>query len=154
MTRVVDLSTYLEAPPEKVWSAVKKPSTFAYVTKGLMDAAVLTGSSLEGMPDEDWAQAGRKIELKLKALSAIPLWRHTIEIQSVDEQNRTIQTSERGGAVKSWRHRITVEPEGTGSRYRDRVEIEAGVATPAVHALALMLYRYRQARWRELARTL
>jgi hypothetical protein len=39
--------------------------------------------------------------------------------------------------------------EGT-THYTDQVEIQAGLLTPLVWALASIFYRYRQFRWRRL----
>ena len=130
-----------------MWAAVKKPSTFEYITKGLI------GFTVEGAPDDTWAEPGRTIELRLRAFNLLPSWKHTIKIESIDEEQRVIQTREHGGPVKRWSHRITVEGEGSGTRYRDYVEIDAGAATGIVWAFAQGLYRYRQARWQRLLRT-
>ena len=55
----------------------------------------------------------------------------------------------------AWSHRITVDDEGWGStRYLDEIEIAAGVLTPFVWVYAQLFYRYRQWRWRRLARRL
>ncbi len=55
----------------------------------------------------------------------------------------------------AWRHRIAVDDEGWGStRYLDEIEIAAGVATPFVWVYTQLFYRYRQRRWRRLARRL
>lgn len=128
-----------------VWVAVKKTSTFEYITKGL------AGFTVEGIPDDTWAEEGRKIELRLKVANRIPVWHHTIEITTVDESRRLIQTHEHGGPVKSWNHTISVVEEGAGSRYRDSVAIDAWPVTPVVWSFARGLYAYRQMRWRALA---
>jgi hypothetical protein len=57
--------------------------------------------------------------------------------------------------VRDWRHRITVDGEGWGStRYMDEIEVRAGALTPLVWLYANLFYRYRQMRWRRLARKL
>jgi ligand-binding SRPBCC domain-containing protein len=143
----IDLSTYLDAPPQAVWSAVKRSSTFEHITPGL------PGFSVDGVPGETWAEEGATIGLRLRAFNRSLAWHHTINIVTVDEDRRLIQTQEHGGPVKRWNHTITVDEEGSGSRYRDHVEIDAGAATPAVWTFAQGLYRYRQNRLRQLART-
>ena len=148
MARLIDLSTYLDASPDAVWAAVKQPETFEYITKGLV------GATVQGVPEGPWAEEGRTLELRLRILKVLPSWQHTIDIETVDEDRRLIQTREHGGPVKRWDHCITIDPEGDGTRYRDYVEIDAGAATTAVWSFAQGLYRYRQARWRRLAPTL
>ena len=63
--------------------------------------------------------------------------------------------SSTSGPVKTWNHTLTFTPIDSGAcRYSDRVEIAAGPMTPLVAAFAALIYRYRQARWRRLARIL
>lgn len=146
--RVVDRSTHLDAPPDKVWDAVKQPSTFEEVTRGLMGFSLLAGELPEHF------EPGETFELRMKMVGVLPLGRHTIHVESVDDTTRTIQTRERSALIDRWDHRITVEPDGNGTLYRDYVEIEAGPKTAAVWAFAQGLYRYRHRRWKGLARTL
>ena len=148
MAMLIDLSTYLDATPDAVWDAVKKPETFEYITRGMV------GATVQGVPEGPWAEEGRRLELRLRILNVLPSWQHTIDIETVDEERHLIQTREHGGPVKRWDHCISIVPEADGTRYRDHVEIEAGAATPVVWSFAQGLYRYRQARWRRLAPTL
>ncbi len=65
----------------------------------------------------------------------------------------TARTEEHGGPVSVWRHHITVEPAGpASSRYTDEVEVGAGRLTGLVGGLASGFLRWRQHRWRQLAR--
>jgi hypothetical protein len=85
----------------------------------------------------------------------VPAWRHEIHIARVDDASREIQTAEHGGSIKQWRHRITVDERGPyRSQYTDEIDIRAGALTPFVWAYAQLFYRYRQMRWRRLARAL
>ena len=55
--------------------------------------------------------------------------------------------------MRRWRHGIRVEQLSEKScRYTD--EIEAGRMTPAIRLFVTLFYRYRQTRWRGLARVL
>jgi hypothetical protein len=95
------------------------------------------------------------VRVKLLFFSFIPAWVHEIEIVRLDDTDREILTSEHGGSVKKWNHRITIDEHGPWrSRYTDEIDIGAGVMTPLVWAYAELFYRYRQWRWRRLARSL
>jgi hypothetical protein len=103
----------------------------------------------------DRLHEGDVIRVRLLFFHVLPGWVHEIRILRVDDAARRIETSEAGGAVKTWNHLIAVESDGAGrSRYSDEIEIEAGPLTRAVAAYAQLFYRYRQRRWRKLARTL
>ncbi len=60
----------------------------------------------------------------------------------MDDARRELLSRERGGFVRSWEHRIGIEPEGPHRcRYTDEVSIEAGIFTTAVWAFAHLFYR-------------
>ena len=93
--------------------------------------------------------------MQLLFFDRIPAWWHEIRIVRLDDTEREIVTAEHGGSVKRWDHRITVDERGPWrSHYTDEIEIGAGPLTPFVWAYAHLFYRYRQWRWRRLARTL
>jgi hypothetical protein len=143
---VARVSTSLDAAPSFVWEAVKRLDTFRYVTRGVL------GFRVAGDPGE--LRKGMVVRGRLLFFHAIPAWMHEIRVLEVDESRMEILTSEGGGPVSNWGHRITVAPAGGRTRYTDEIEIDAGAITPLVWAYAHVFYRYRQARWRRLARTL
>jgi carbon monoxide dehydrogenase subunit G len=144
----VRVSTDLAAPPERVWEAVKKIDTLRYITRGLLGFR-----RLGAVPDA--LREGDVIRVRLMFFHVLPGWSHEIRIVRLDEEMRRIETSEAGGAVKTWKHMIAVEPAGAeATRYSDEIEIDAGPLTALVAGYARLFYRYRQRRWRKLARTL
>jgi len=146
MTTRVTVSTSLDAPPDAVWAAIKRPATIVRITPG---PALIDTRSL---PEE--LHEGQTMNLRLRPVPALPAWRHHIAIRRVDDDGRVLQTQEHGGVVRQWDHTITVEPRGSGSRYTDSVIIDAGVFTPAVRTFAQGLYRARQRNLRRLGASL
>jgi ligand-binding SRPBCC domain-containing protein len=145
---IVRLGTALAAPPERVWETVQKVDTLRYITRGLLGFRPLS-------PVHDGLAEGDVIRIRLLFFHVLPAWKHEIRIVRVDEEARRIETAEHGGAVKTWNHRISVDPTGGGNTYyTDRIEVDAGLLTPLIWAYAQLFYRYRQRRWRKLARTL
>jgi ligand-binding SRPBCC domain-containing protein len=145
---LVRVSTRLAAPSDLVWDTVKRTDTLRYVTRGLL------GFSAKGDVPERWGE-GDAYQLRLLFFGVVPAWRHEIRVVRMDDAAHEVRTEEHGGPVRGWRHRITVDDEGWGStRYMDEVEVDAGVPTPFVWAYAQVFYRYRQWRWRRLARRL
>ncbi|MGH2978781.1 MAG: hypothetical protein ACRDLQ_03985 [Solirubrobacterales bacterium] len=142
------VSTRLSAPADVVWDTVKRTDTLRYVTRGLL------GFRIDGETPERLTE-GETYSMRLLFFGVLPAWRHEIHVARLDEAAHEIRTEERGGPVRSWRHRIAVDGEGWGStRYLDEIEIAAGALTPFVWAYAQLFYRYRQMRWRRLARRL
>lgn len=144
--RTVHVETILPTSADRVWSAMLSPATFLYVCKGLFGFPSLAGRT-------EWLRVGERGTGWLFAFHVIPAYRHTIEIVEVDQDAGTIKTHEHGGVLKAWDHTLRVEPLGKQScRYSDTVDIDAGVLTGAVVAVANGIYRYRQRRWRKLVR--
>lgn len=142
------VETDLPSSAEAVWSALLKRDTFLAITRGML--------GFRGT--DEWPETfeeGLVIETRLVFFHLIPAWRHTLRIVRVDEETLTLASEEKGGPISRWNHRIFAE-EGSEQRchYRDEIDIEAGILTPAIWAFAQVFYRYRQRRWRHLARTL
>jgi hypothetical protein len=145
---LVRVSTRLPVPADLAWDTVKRTDTLRYVTRGLL------GFRPEGEIPERLAE-GETYRMRLLFFGVLPAWRHEIRVVRVDDAGHEIRTEERGGPVRDWRHRITVDAEGWGSaRYMDEIQIAAGPLTPVVWLYAQLFYRYRQMRWRRLARRL
>ena len=141
-------TTVLEAPAGSVWGALQRPETFAHVA-----GAWLRWPAAERC-DRPW-QVGDKMTDWVLLFRVLPFSRHTIEVITINDETMTMLTDEGGGAVRTWRHTITVEPIDEGScHYTDRVDIEAGWLTSAVASFARRFYRYRQRRWQRLAKLL
>ena len=143
--RTVRRTCTLDAPAEVVWRALRSPATLLHVA-----APVLRMPALEGRR-RPWQQ-GESVSTRLLLLGVLPLSRHTVRIDVLDDAAMTARTEEHGGPVAVWRHRLAVEPTGpTSCRYTDEVEIGAGRLTGPVWALAGGFFRWRQHRWRRLA---
>lgn len=145
---VVESSTELLAPADRVWSQVKRPATLRDVSRGLLGLRVPGG-----LPDR--FTRGESLRVRPMLFHLVPLWSHHLQMIRVDDRELVAETREHGGPIRRWDHRIEVEQSlGPRSRYTDRVEIEAGVLTPLVWTFAKLLLAYRRTRWRQLARGL
>jgi len=142
------IETYLPSSAEKVWEALLRRDTFLYVTSGMLGFR-----GRERWPDV--FHQGMEIETRLVFWHLIPGWKHTLRIVWVDKESKELVSEESGGPVQKWNHGIRLEREAAQKcNYTDEVEIEAGPLTAVIWAFAQVFYRYRQMRWRRLARTL
>lgn len=145
---IVDLDTELAAPAHAVWRAVKTPRAFRTVTRG-----VLTMPAIKHREDE-WRE-GETVAGWVFLFGVIPFSRHTLHVWRIDDSAMTFSSRESGGLLRRWNHDIVVVATGDSRcNYRDRIDIDAGIFTPAVVRYARWFYRTRQRRWRELAMTL
>ena len=144
----IERSTPLEAPADAVWAAVKTPSAFRAVTRRLLAMPAIADRK------DEWRE-GETVVGWVFLFGFLPFSRHHLHIALIDEATRTLSSREFGGVITRWNHDIEVTPiDPTSCRYRDRIEIEAGILTPAVATYAQWFYRTRQRRWRALARGL
>lgn len=142
------IQTNLEASTEAVWSAVKRPATLLHVTRGFLGF-----SGIEHFPLE-WRE-GMSIPSRFRFFHFLPAWwKHTLTVKRIDDVQKVIISNEHGGVIHTWNHTIRVTPATSGSIYSDEIEIHAGLLTVFIWLYANIFYRYRQARWRRLARKL
>ncbi len=104
--------------------------------------------------DRPW-QVGDHLQGWTFLFGVLPFSYHHITVASIDDDARAVASDEHGGVIRTWRHDVTVTPiDETACRYDDRIDIDDGILTPVVAAYARLFYRYRQHRWRALARLL
>jgi hypothetical protein len=144
-----ELETPLPCSVEAAWEVMRQLTMLEHVTHPLLKCMPL---GLEALPDRF---QGGTYEFQLYLLGFFPLGRHTIRVVNVDPSRRELLTEESGTLVKVWNHRITLRTDAQGrTLYSDALSLEAGRLTSVFWAFAQAFYRYRQARWRALARTL
>ncbi|RVT87101.1 hypothetical protein DXV76_03160 [Rhodobacteraceae bacterium CCMM004] len=138
-------STWLPAPPERVWSLLERPQTLAYVSAPLMRFEPVGGPWPETWHEGTW-------RVRVRGLGGVPMgWQEIrISFPPADPPVRRVRDNGRGALARRWDHVIEVAPEGDGTRYTDTVEVEAGLLTPAVAAFAGVFYAHRQRRWHTL----
>jgi len=142
---LVERTTVLEASADAVWAAVKTPSAFRTVTRGLLAMPVIRRRQ------DEWRE-GETVVGWVFLFGFLPFSRHHLHVASIDESTRTLSSREFGGVITTWNHDIEIKPiDAKTCRYRDRIEIEAGIMTPVIVVYARWFYRMRQRRWRALA---
>ena len=113
-------------------------------------APIIRFEPVEGSFPARWE--ARDYPAKLYAFGFLPLGQQTIGIEypPIEGDCRTLRDNGRGQLIKRWDHWLLVEPEDGGTRYTDRVDIEAGILTPFIALYAQMFFAHRQRRWRKL----
>ena len=146
MTRRVTLTTYLDAPPDRVWAAANTTSLLRYVAAPLI---VFRPRSPSVWP-ERWADG--EYVAAMRFFGVVPVGEQVIAISRPEPRGdvRYLRDDGRGTGIERWDHWITIKPDGAGTSYEDRVEIDAGARTAAVAAFARRFYAHRQGRWRKL----
>lgn len=139
--------TKLSASPEKVFSEVKKPSLLLRIVEPIATVILMNGEF-----PENWEQ-GVTYVCKVRIFKWIPIGKRHLTIETIDDNNLTIQSREFDPLVKKWDHLIRVEASGNETLYSDELDIEGRflILTPFVGLYAWIFYRHRQRRWRAIA---
>lgn len=143
MRLLVETDLACDAPT--AWSLVRTAALLRHVA-----APLLRFESVSGALPEVLA-AGLCVDLRLYLFGFVPIGSHQIQIVGVDEEKRTIQTREYSPILRQWDHTITITSLPSGCCYSDAIEMDAGVFTVLVYALARQFFLHRQRRWRALA---
>jgi len=130
------LNLTLDCSADAAWVGITSPAGLRSVS-----APILNFRSLEdGGFSERWSEGEHPVAIT--AFGFLPAGKQIIDI-SFDEGtspgtgSRTVTDSGRGLSwpltlVKSWNHQMTVSPRADGrTDYRDRLDFEAGILTPA-----------------------
>ncbi|NKX46203.1 hypothetical protein [Roseicyclus persicicus] len=141
------LATHLAAPPAAVAAALRRPATLVQVSRPLLEIRPVDPPRFP----EVWAAGDHLVTMRL--FGVLPLGRQVISVSfpAPPPGGFALHDAGHGGLARVWDHRITVLPEGDGSRYTDAIRIEAGWLTPLVAGFARVFYRHRQARLRRMA---
>ena len=140
----VDISAYLSCNPRDVILHVKSSRLLLHVAKPFISFVPIAPSQL---PDE-WAEGTYWVSLNLFGI--IPFGKQAIVISYPSSAPFTLRDNGHSALIHKWDHVITVEPSGSGTLYRDRIIINAGILTPFIWLFAQLFYRHRQRRWRQL----
>ena len=144
MARPLVLTHDYDAPPDAVWRVATDYACFARAMEGV--------ATFDGMPATGRVTEGQVLEVKVRLFGRLPPMDYRMEVVACDDAARTFRSVERGGAVRSWVHELSVDPRGTGARLTDRVTVDAGPMTPLMRLWARFVYRRRHRPRQEMLR--
>lgn len=153
----VTLDLVLDCPPAAAWEALHSPAVFRAVS-----GPATTVESLEpgGFP-ERWPDGAHRVRLAL--FGVVPLGTQVIRLAdesrmfSDGSTERIVHDS--GGPltgamriVRSWHHRMAISAEPGGrTRFRDRLDVGAGLLTPVAAAGFWIFWQLRARQLKRLA---
>lgn len=144
---MVQLQTWLEAPPAQCIAAVMTPALFRHVAFPVVRFEPVASS---GWPAR-WEPGPFPVRAKL--FGWLPLGVQTINISVPDAPAGRFLLRDQGysASIERWDHLISIEAAEGGTRYVDRVDIQAGWRTPLIWLFARVFYAHRQRCWGRLA---
>lgn len=148
MASTVELTTHLDCTPDEAWERVQTSALLDHIA-----APMIRFVPRDGSFPQTWRPGEYRAWMFL--FGFIPLGWQAIAISVPEPSGTTRYVRDNGYSplIKRWDHWIEIAPDGSGcgTRYTDRVEIEAGLLTPLIAAFARVFYAHRQRRWRALA---
>lgn len=144
----VDLTTVLSCSFEQAVAHVQTTRLLQYVAHPLVNFSPVGEAGFPAL----WTVGTHWVNLRL--LGVIPLGRQAIVISFPSgESGFRLRDSGHSALITAWDHLITIEQCTDGVRYRDEVQVRAGILTPFVWLFAEIFYRHRQRRWKSLVST-
>lgn len=134
--KTVRLEHEYAASAREVWALATDLDALSEIMDGLV--------TFEGLPSGKVYQ-GQKITVQVSLFGKLPPQPYYMEVLECDDEAMVLRSLEKGAGVKSWRHTLTVEPQHTGSRLSDVIEIDAGWMSWAFALWARFLYSKRHA---------
>lgn len=148
MVRTIALSCDLQASPEKLREAILKPALFLHVAAPLVKFVPV---GLARFPDI-WSEGEYRGSMRLFGLIPIGWQAIVIEIPREDSKPLVLRDRGYGPLLRVWDHQIEVTPTAAGSRYTDRLTIDAGWLTPLTAFFVKRFFEHRQRRLKALDR--
>lgn len=142
----LDIATLLPCSVEVAAAEIRRPPRLHYVAWPLVvfRPCPETPWPAQWLPGTYWAS--------MRLLGILPLGRQAIVISYPPSAGFALRDNGHSRWMRRWDHLIALESHPQGCVYRDRLSIDAGVFTLPVWLFAQVFYRYRQYRWRRLAR--
>jgi hypothetical protein len=147
---IVNIESKFKKDFDTVVTFLRKSETLLYVSKPMISFF----PAGDGLP-EQWC-AG-KYETEMKLFGTLSLGKQTICIEEIcgfTSSEFILRDNGFGDSSSRWDHWMFVRKTDDHNRvrYTDRVEVKAGILTPAIALFAAFFYSWRQHRWKKLIR--
>lgn len=147
------LTTELDCAIDMAWAQVRRPALLKYIAWPLIR---FTYRDPKTLPDT-WSTG--RYRVGMWSFGVLPLGGQWVGIEfpegeAITDGRAVLRDNGAGTLITTWDHWIFLEDLGNGrTRYTDRVDVRAGLMTPAIWLFARIFYGHRQRRWRRLVAT-
>ncbi len=88
-------------------------------------------------------EQGKTYSTNITVLKLFSTEGYKIRIDRLCFKDRVMISHEGGKNIRSWRHKVDIEPANSGSVWTDVIEVDAGLLTPIVSRFAKFMYLHR-----------
>jgi len=131
--RIITIATY-KGDAREIFLRALEPAEAETASKGY--------TSFSGMPDHPLRE-GETYTLDVTTLKIFKTRGYQIHMEKVDPEACVFISREKGGAVKSWVHHMSVIQQGEHAIWTDDVTVDAGWLTWLVARIGQGMYRNR-----------
>ena len=130
---------------DTAWEKVKTYSLLEFISKGKVK---FKRQATEGRFPELWKEK-ETVKMRMLIFGLLPFGGlHIIYFDKIDDESKTMQTSEHDNIVKVWKHNISMHRASNHTiHYTDEVIIYSGALTGIISWWAKSFYKHRQKRW-------
>ena len=131
----IDLSVVLPCSLQQAVANTKTTRLVFYVSRPIVTFAPVDSADfpVAWMPGIHW--------VKLRIFGVIPFGKQAIVI-STPKTDSAFALLDAGysALIPGWKHLITIDANADGVRYRDQIEVKAGLLTPIIWVFAMFFY--------------
>ncbi len=121
---------------------IRRPALFLHVAAPLVHFSPI---GVDRFPDR-WEEGEYRGAMRLFGLLPIGWQAIVIEFPTSADTDLVLRDRGYGPLLREWDHRIAVSPHGSGTRYVDRLTLDAGWLTPIAAFGVKQFFRHRQRR--------
>lgn len=120
---------------QALWDDILDPNALAASMKGSL--------TYSGLPTEPVFE-GQRIVVSIKRWGWFPMGRWTMNVVRRDDERRILESHEHGNLVRSYRHRLEVDPLSENeARYTDYLDLDAGIFSRLIFPMFVSMYEKR-----------
>jgi hypothetical protein len=134
MLRELTVTARYPSDPDSTYAKALSFREMAEATRGV--------AVYRNMPEGDMEQ-GKTYVIDVLVWRVMHNPHYTVHVETLDRANRVVQSREEGWMIRQWDHTLTVEPDGDGCLWTDRLVIDCSWATGFMTWVARVLYRTR-----------
>jgi hypothetical protein len=134
MVKELTVSARYPDPPDATFAKARSFAEMAEASRGM--------ASYRDMP-EGAMEAGQTYTINVTVWGVMRNPHYKVHVETVDPATRRIQSREHGWMIRQWDHTLSVDPDGDGSRWTDRIVIDCAWATGFMAWVAKRLYLTR-----------
>ncbi|MCI5043456.1 MAG: hypothetical protein MRY72_02065 [Aquisalinus sp.] len=134
MTALITVTALYDGNADAIFREAMNLSELVEAMSGL--------ATYEGLPEEP-AKEGETYTVDVTMWGFLKTRGHVMHVETLDYENRIIQSREHNPAIRRWDHNLSVQPLGDKVLWTDQIELDAGWRTFGAARFCAYVYQRR-----------